>query len=174
MDFFTCYQLQLNLGPCKCLDIYIKNTYCACISTCARQTYAPSHTNSHAFEKCVWHVNMGAQGINKYNSYGSYAKLNTQTCAHSHTQSVSTAAGYNVNCYHLLGRVNGNQMSSVILFRWLTHLNTHNNQRVMVISVAWLFIESSQFVQQTSAVDFLTVCVCVHLRPSLCFHSLSS
>lgn len=44
----------------------------------------------------------------------------------------------------------------------------------MVISVAWLFIESSQFVQQTSAVDFLTVCVCVHLRPSLCFHSLSS
>lgn len=52
---------------------------------------------------------------------GLCVKINIQTYAHSHTILSTAARCDSINCYHLLGKVNGNQISSLILFRWLTN-----------------------------------------------------
>ena len=55
-----------------------------------------------------------------------------------HTQQLQRYG--NMNCYHPLGRVNGNQISSLRHFRWVTlshtQTHTHQTQWVMVIAVA--------------------------------------
>lgn len=52
---------------------------------------------------------------------GLCVKINIQTCSLTHTILSTAARCDSINCYHLLGKVNGNQISSLILFRWLTN-----------------------------------------------------